>query len=181
METLTHTFVDCPAAAPVVDWMLALWAALTPGHAPPPRSAALIVADDYAAGGWSPPVKHAELWGRLRVAVLGCLWHTRCHRAAFGNATASACAARTAAAVVDHLRAAIRRDWLRATVDVRKLSEDWYSDWFRGRNPALEESAFLDSWGFEGRLCRVANGQLEVLLSCDAPVPIPGGVVALAL
>jgi hypothetical protein len=58
---------------------------------------------------------------------------------------------RAAAAVVEHLEHAIRRDWDRVNEDVPLLSEDVGSAQFSGRDPALSKEAFLLRWGLQGR------------------------------
>jgi hypothetical protein len=157
LETLTHAFLDCPAAAPVIDWMLALWAAWTPGLPQPPRCPMLLLGDRPQQG-WAPPRGMERLWERLRVATLGCIWATRCSAASFGDsASAEARARSSAGAVVDSLVGALRRDWLRVRQDVRFLSPAWVSSWFRGRNPALQLRRFRAEWCAGGALCSLAD------------------------
>jgi len=82
---------------------------------------------------------------------------------------------RAAAAVVEHLEHAIRRDGDRVIEDVPLLSEDVGSAQFSGRDPALSKEAFLARWGLQGRLCAISeDGSLRVCLSLDSPVPVPG-------
>ena len=178
-ETLTHAFMACPAAAPVLDWAWGLWAALTPGTPQPPRCAAVLLLDRRDC--WRPPPWADAAWAALRVTLLGCLWHERCSRTARagdpgepgGGALASAF--RAAAAVVEHLEHAIRRDWDRASGDVRLMSEDVGSALFSGRDPSLSQEGFLQRWGLQGRLCEVRqDGSLLVRLGLDRPVPVPG-------
>ena len=174
LDTVSHALMDCPAAAPVVDWVLRLWAALTPGHPQPPRCPLLLLADQRTA--WQPAEEHAEVWMTLRVTLLGCLWRCRCGRHAWEEQSAAACALRASAEVVDHLTEAMQRDWVRCKEDVRQLSEEVPSDWFRGRQHAMTTAAFLRRWGMGGRLCRVEDdGQrLVVELGHGFPVPVPG-------
>ena len=127
-----------------------------------------------------PPDWADAAWAALRVTLLGCLWHARCSREARGwdggqGGGALAGAFRTAAAVVEHLEHAIRRDWDRANEDVPLMSEDVGSAWVSGRNPELSKEAFLGRWGLKGRLCSIRqDGSLRVRLSLDSPVPVPG-------
>lgn len=173
LETLTHALLECPAAAPVVDWALRLWAVLTPGQPQPPRCPLLLLADYRAA--WQPAADSATVWAALRVTMLGCIWHARCSRRSWDVATARVCAFRAAAAVVDFLREAIWRDWRRASSDVRLGSEDVCSSWFRGRQHALPKHVFLRRWSLGGRLCSVQpDGSLRVHLSWYSPVCVPG-------
>ena len=174
-ETLSHAFLTCPAAAPVVDWALSLWEALTPGAAQPPRCASVLLLDrrDH----WRPPQYADAAWNALRVTLLGCLWHLRCSRGAAEGMppTAASCAYRASAAVVEHLVEAINRDWLRVTEEVPLLSEDVCSSLFRGRRLGLSQAAFVGRWSMQGRLCAVRDdGSLVIRLALDRPVPIPG-------
>ena len=79
-EIISHTFIDCPAATPAIDWLLQTWQQLSNAPAPPPRTAAVLLADDIEA--W--PIAHRpsgpalDLWTRLRVCVLGSIWQVRC-------------------------------------------------------------------------------------------------------
>ena len=191
-ETLTHALMECPAAAPVVDWALQLWEALVPDAQPPPRCAAVLFFFFFFSSRtepvtavllldrrdrWRPPPYAEAVWSALRVTLLGCLWHVRCRRQQWGagEASAAACAYRAAAAVVDHLSEAIRREWLRASEDVRLMSVDVCSSWFRGRDYELSKEAFLRRWGLQGRLCAIReDGSLRVRLSYSSPVPVPG-------
>lgn len=174
LDTITHALMHCPAAAPVVDWALRLWAALTPGRPQPLRCPQLLLADQRTV--WQPSEEHAVVWMTFRVTLLGCLWRCRCRRRAWEEPSAAACALRASAEVVDHLTEAMQRDWARCKQDVRQLSEDVPSDWFRGRQHAMSTAAFVRQWGMGGRLCRVEDdGQrLVVELSHTHPVPVPG-------
>ena len=72
-ENISHTFIDCPAAAPAIDWLLQTWQQLFNAPAPPPRTAAVLLADDIEA--W--PIAHRpsgpalDLWTRLYCLRLG--------------------------------------------------------------------------------------------------------------
>ena len=104
----------------------------------------------------------------------------RCGREAHGwdggpGGGAEASAFKAAAAVVEHLECAIRRDRTRANEDVRLMSEDVGSHEFSGRDPSLSKEAFLRRWGLQGRLCAIReDGSLRVCLSLSSPVPVPG-------
>jgi hypothetical protein len=125
---------------------------------------------------WQPSEEHAVVWMCLRVTLLGCIWRCRCVRRSWEEQSAAACALRAAAEVVDHLVEAMQRDWARCTQDVRQLSEDVPSDWFRGRQHAMSVAAFRRQWCMSGRLCRVVDDghRLVVALSHALPVPVPG-------
>jgi hypothetical protein len=167
VETLTHAFLDCPAAAPAADWLLDLWVAITGTR--PPRDARVLLADDHRI--WQPagPAPLGRLWTLLRAAWLHSVWHCRSWRPELqGSSFAAAAATR----VVQSVRSAIRRDWLRATQGVRALS-DLPKDYFRGRDPALDMEVFLQSWAHEGVLCSVVDGEFALHLSTSRPVPVP--------
>ena len=176
LDTITHALMDCPAAAPVIDWALRLWAALTPGHPQPPRCALLLLADQRTS--WQPSEEHAAVWMTLRVTLLGCIWGCRCARRAWEQQSAAACALRASAEVVDHLTEAMQRDWARCSEDVRQLSDDVPSDWFRGRQHKLSRAAFKRTWSMGGQLCcveqRGEEWRMAVLVSHQHPVPVPG-------
>lgn len=174
LETLTHAFLDCPAVAPALDWLLQLWAAITPGQPQPPRCALLLLADWQQA--WKPSPQQAELWGLLRVTFLGCAWHQRCQRPGGPQITAQQSAFTVAASVVAFVREAIRRDWARTQHDVRMLCPHLPSRHFRGRNPELAMDAFKARWcRGPPHVCTVQDsGRLRLLLTTHHPVPVPG-------
>jgi hypothetical protein len=170
IETLTHAFMDCPTVRPAVTWLLDVWQAVSGER--PPRSAAVIIADDHRV--WAPRHKYAaRLWSRLRVAFLGCLWERRCarHRLTSG----SSFAAHVAVATITALRTAITRDWRRTGGDVRSqtLGPTFCHEWFRGRDPALKLEQFVELWATPTFFCDIINGRLNILLSANAPVPLP--------
>jgi exonuclease III len=176
LETLSHAFLECPAAALVVQWALDLWAALTPGHPQPPRCSLqqLLLGDNWAAG-WAPQRAHAPIWGRLRAALLGALWDARCQLALGPTSDSIALRAHgAAAAVLGRLSEAANLGFLRATADVRTLSPAYPSQWFRGRAFGMEMQAFLKEWSMEGRFCDVVAGQLQLRVTHLLPVPLPG-------
>ncbi len=82
---------------------------------------------------------------------------------------------RAAAAVVEHVEHAIRRDWDRVNEDVLLLSQDVESALISGRKTELTKAAFLARWGLQGRLCVFRkDGSLRVRLSLNSTVPVPG-------
>ena len=180
LETLTHAFLECPAAGMVVQWALALWEALTPGTPQPPQLPRpelrqLLLGDNLAVG-WAPQPQHARFWGRLRVALLGALWEARC-QLALGPSSASPGlrAHRAAAAVLARLTEAAQLGFLRVTADVRTLSPAYPSQWFRGRPFSLAEQAFTKEWAMDGLFCAVTEGpHLSIRVSHTSPVPLPG-------
>ena len=81
-EDITHAFLSCPDILPAIDWLLNAWAALAGLDRPPPKTAALLLADDINA--WPEDIRPSgpayRLWTRLRVNVLGAIWQVRCSR-----------------------------------------------------------------------------------------------------
>ena len=181
LETLTHAFLDCPAAAPVLDWLLALWAALTPGEPQPPREALLLLGDrrEGEGGPWQPGPAHAAFWGRLRVAWLGAAWEARCEQLGVKGGPALPAPQRaraTAEAVLTRMRNAARLHWRRVEGDVRLLAAAYPSSWFRGRDPALKLEAFQKEWAMGGRFCEAALAPapaMRVHVTRAYPVPMP--------
>lgn len=181
LETLTHAFLECPAAAPVLGWALALWAALTPGAPQPPRDALLLLGDMRAGegGAWAPQPQHAPMWGRLRVAWLGAVWEARCLQCQPGAPAMSPLerARATAEALLARLNGAARLHWRRVACDVRKLSPQYPSAWFRGRKPAMSLEDFLQQWSMGGRFCEAElqpRPEIRTAVTASLPVPVPG-------
>lgn len=181
LETLSHAFLDCPAAAPAIDWLLATWAQLSQ-QAPPPRSASVLLADDLDAWPGAPTdARTLALWTRLRVAVLGAVWELRCSRPAGGESFARQ-AVRLA---LQHLLGALQRDWARTQGDVRSLDAGGFClDWWRGVDTVLTVDQFVTQWAQPPLLCRVDGERpvlpgapdartLELLLGVAHPVPLP--------
>ena len=176
LETLSHAFVDCPSVAPAAAWLLQVVAALAGGvPLPPAADVPLLVLADLP-GLWEP-VQQLPMWRRLRVAYLGCVWHTRCRGVVAHNLHPSAPTA-TAAAVVDTLRQAVLRDWRRTLVDARAEAHKLGlpSTWFAGRDPRLIRRGFDSLWRptqpswFDAPLANPLGGPLIVRLSLQWPV-----------
>lgn len=172
LETLTHAFMECPAVAPALDWLLAVYGALT-GSAPP-RDALVVLAD--ADWFWAPPDR--TLWTRMRLAFLGVAWQVRCRGFA---APDPAAAARTIVErVVRTLESGVRRDWVRVTTDPVQLAVGLYpTTWFVGPRSRLTEQQFRDLWPDAGGWYEAAAGAAvaHVRLSSSWPVvytPVAG-------
>jgi exonuclease III len=182
LETLSHVFLDCPTAGPVLNWMLDFWAALTPGAPQPPRDDTLLLLGDKReseGGSWRPQPGHEAMWGRLRVAWLGAVWEARCSQLGLPGVPpmpAQARARATAAALLARLTGAAKLHWRRVESDVRRLSTAFPSTWFRGRDPALALDTFLEEWGMGGRFCEAVIDpapRISIRVTADAPVPLP--------
>lgn len=182
LETLTHAFLDCPEAAPVVDWLRESWFRLS--GVVVPRTARVLLADD--PGGWPGAPRYAkeyQLWTRLRVATLGSIWRVRCARDEGGGG--SSFAHKAARMAMESVIEAIRRDWGRTQQEVRTLDDGAFcTDWWRGFDGLVSISAFEKQWATPPYFCRLLGQPpadprvpdtrtMELLLSLSYPVPIP--------
>lgn len=177
LETLTHAFLTCPAVAPAAAWVCDVFAAAS-GGPPPPACPRVFLADETTV--WAPPAGLGHLWTHLRLAYLLAVWRLRARRSLAGQPFD---AAAVCGAVVATVRAAIRRDWTRATHDVRRM-DGTYAEWFRGRDASITAAAFHERWSAGGALCGIAaGGGLDLRFSLAQPVPAPaagaGGEAAL--
>jgi hypothetical protein len=152
LETLSHAFLLCPAVAPAADWLCRVFGAVI-GCQQPPVEAGVLLGDCRLS--WVPPAGSGQLWTALRVAFLHTVWQLRCRRSLTGRPfdTIALCAA-----VVAAVRAAIQRDWARATKDLVKLSGAC-PEWFRGHSPTLRLHDFKALWAVRGVLCTVTGGE----------------------
>ena len=167
-EDISHAFLQCPAVAPAIDWLLQVWQRLSNSASTPPRTAAVLLADDVNA--WPPDIRPQggalALWTRLRVCVIGALWQVRCLR---GEVTIrhESLAHRAISLAVDALTEAIKvtyANWIRETsarhggVDVI-LSSRWPSSTRLGRgqpsSATLLDRGTTDS--FSSSLTRISQ------------------------
>lgn len=180
-EDITHAFLSCPDILPAVDWLLNAWAALAGLDRPPPKSAALLLADDINA--WPEDIRPSgpayRLWTRLRVNVLGAIWRVRCAR---GEATArqQSVSRQVITIAVEHIVEAIQRDWLRSHTDIRTLDNGAFcSAWWRGTDTKIKRLEFLERWSKPPYLCRVTDQDedvavsLHVSIGVDKPIMFP--------
>lgn len=164
LETLTHAFMDCPAVAPALDWLLNVYLVLTGETAL--RDPLVLLAD--ADWHWRPT--HPAMWRRLRTAFLGCAWALRCDHGADLQARS------VAVAVAEALSRGVRRDWRRTLGTVRAEAAGIVPTvWFRGRPPDLSLPAFHKLWPSPGAWFVATPGvrDLHVRLSQDWPVAMP--------
>ncbi|GAX80252.1 hypothetical protein CEUSTIGMA_g7690.t1 [Chlamydomonas eustigma] len=138
----------------------------------PVAAKTIIIADD--PHGWSsthPPRQLMKNWTRLRVAVIGAIWFTRCqrkdlpsHQHSFGS--------QIIALAASSLTDAIRRDWLRTTQDLRTLDNGFTcADWLRGHASIQQYSSFEKSWLSPPIFCSVTAENTSKRLSLHIPVP----------
>ena len=66
-QTISHLFLECPAAATVISWLCRLWQAMT-GHMPQASVATILAAT--TAEGQCASEALLQTWHRLRLAVL---------------------------------------------------------------------------------------------------------------
>lgn len=182
METLTHAFLQCPEAAPVIDWLRTVWHRLAGAHVP--RTARVLLADDPRDWAEAPQDERKyRLWTRLRVATLGAIWRVRCARDEGG--THVSFAHKAASLAVDTITSAIARDWRRTQASVRSLDDGAFcTDWWRGFDGCMTVTKFEKQWARPPILCRLHGERpnhplddddrtLEVRLDALHPVPIP--------
>jgi hypothetical protein len=167
---LTHIFGRCSVAAAVVNWICDVWMAIEPGNRPP-TSFAVIAAGDFTV--WRP---HApDLWLRLRLQLIFSLWQA----ADMAKPEKPPSAAAIAASVVAGIAAAVRMDWLRASMPVHELAGAC-GQWLTGAGPMLTPAAARDQfaalWCVRGVLCQYPASPSQPLVvrwSTVWPVPIP--------
>ena len=181
-ETLTHAFLDCPDAAPAIDWLLDAWQALSAASQRLPKSALLLLGDDPEA--WPPDLAPADpktyrLWTRLRVHIIGAIWRVRCSRAEV-TIRHSSFARRVVSTAVEQLIDSIQRDWARTQQDLRTMASGAFcQQWWRGRDTQIDTSAFIKQWATPELLCKVSGGNndtplaLELLIGLDKPIRFP--------
>ena len=169
-HNLTHIFGTCSVAAAVVAWICDVWAAVEPGNRPP-ASFAVIAAGDLTI--WRP---HApDLWLRLRLQLLFSLWQAADTATPEKPPSAAAVAAR----IIAGMTAAMRMDWLRASMPAYELT-DTCGQWLTGTGPTLSPEAARDQfaalWCVRGVLCRAPPSPLhspEVRWNTVWPVTLP--------
>ena len=178
--TEREAFVNCPEVAPVIDWLIATWASLA--HAVVPHCPRVLLADDIEFWPGRPPDPGSlRLWTRLRVTVLGAIWHVRCSRVAVPGVSF---ARRVVHLAVQHLVEAIQRDWSRTQGDVRLADAGAFCvDWWRGVDLGMRPEVFVAQWASPPIFCRVVAApfqeglagpmQLEMLIGLGLPVPLP--------
>ncbi|KAG1678534.1 hypothetical protein FOA52_014568 [Chlamydomonas sp. UWO 241] len=169
-----------------MQWLCDTWEALT-GGAPPPLTAAVMLADDMS--GWSgAPVakakkKELRAWTRLRVTVIGAIWRVRCDRQASGL-LGDSLALRVVRLALDSVTGAIRRDWQRTEEDITMVDDCFFCvDWWRGFDAERDKDWFCSRWATPPLLCAVlaAPGAttgdttytLDVRVGVVGQVPLP--------
>ena len=158
LDNLTHSFLDCPASAPVIDWLLETWARLSGINLP--RSPDLILGDDISQWpGPRPPDPLLRLWTVLRVTTIGALWQQRvASKLSQAHAYLHDNGQSVIRLVVKMVRQAIKRDWMRTQLDIRSLDDGAFCmDWWRGLDCSLSVADFVSLWGTPQVLCCLAG------------------------
>jgi hypothetical protein len=173
-ETLSHVFIHCPVAAQVTQWLCDVWERVTGGDRPP-RSVAVLLADDSTQWDPGPPLR--QLWTVLRLTTLAAIWTATTKRNLVGSAVN---ATGIVAAVVYRLRLLMEQDWQLVVVDIR-LQSGVCSAWFRGRSPVMSVDQYAAKWCSRGILATAPSGGRDtplirprLRLSATWPVPLPG-------
>lgn len=156
-ETISHALLLCPAAAPAIAWMRAVWAAVAGVDVDlVPSDAGVLLADDLAGWPDAPASKSAlRLWTRLRVATLGSIWQARCERDAGGLHPGVSLASRAASLALGSLLEAIRRDWSRIVGAAPAPLPSMCAAWLRGFDSSITLAAFKQQWASPEFFCCV--------------------------
>jgi hypothetical protein len=175
LDTLTHSFMRCPAVAPAMGWLLGVWAAVA--GVPPPADPRVLLADDDRV--WQPSVGGVilwPLWTALRVLFLHGVWRCRVAQRVSGQPfTAGKVVALTIAA----LRRVMQQDWARA----RHLpfgEPDLDTHWVGPGASNLSVPGFVSKWCHGGVLAQVLPGhgpKPELLLRLSFAWPVLAPVV----
>ena len=168
-QSLSHVFLDCVVARPVVAWLTQVWGAII-GRPAPPITAAVLLAGDHRAWPVDPALQ--PLWTQLRLATLWHLW-----RASRRGVPAAGAQPPTAARVASHIlhdcRGAMQRDFIRVSALI-ECDMGVPLDWLRGRSPVLPLRVFKDRWGHREVLCRAESATMLTLRwTAVHPVPLP--------
>jgi len=174
---LSHIFGDCSVATAVVQWLCNVWSVIEPGNRPPPAFAVIAVGDLDV---WRP--RAVELWTRVRLQLLYSLWQA----AEVATADRPPVAQAVAASVVAGIAAAIRLDWLRATLSAPELAGAC-GQWMTGSGHAMSPEAAIDQfaalWCVRGVLCQPPASPLHppvVRWDSAWPVRFPAATLAAA-
>ena len=168
-QSLSHVFLDCVVALPVVAWLAQVWGAVT-GQRTPPLSAAVLLAGDHR--GWPLDAALQPLWTRLRLTTLWHLWRASRHGALDAGAQPLT-AVRVASSILHDCRGAIQRDFMRVSTLI-DCEMGVPMAWLRGRSPKMKLTEFQARWCHRGVLCRAPSDRvLELRWTAAHPVPLP--------
>ncbi len=175
-QNLSHVFVECALARPVLCWLAQVWAAVT-GEAPRALTAAPLLAGDYGDE-WPLARALRPLWTRLRLAAL---WHLWCAaRRSRPPGEPPPTPALVAGRILHDCRAAMRRDWVRVRADVAR-GAGVPTDWLRGRSLGLSLEAFQARWCHRGVLCAAEEPAQAPDVRWTAYHPVPVAIAAVGV
>ena len=159
-QTISHLFLECPAAATVISWLCRLWHAMT-GHMPQASVATILAAT--TAEGQCASEALLQTWHRLRLAVLHSIWAasqvaqhasaTQSHPPA-SPAPSQPPAQLTSMLALKTVTAMVRQDWAKCNDDVRQVA-GVCSSWLRGRDPSMTLESFQNLWCHNGVLASI--------------------------
>ena len=165
---LTHTFLHCGIAAPVVQYIQALWSWLDPRAEPLPPEA-LLTGDSRS---WAPSDPFKALWVRLRVSYLQAVW------AAYQQARSSErapTAASVASTTLHFCHRNMLQNWHLSRSGLRALTADAPTSQLSGLPSDIAKTAFFEKWGGEGVLCALEGPDtLVITWTRHSPVRMPG-------
>ena len=168
-QSLSHVFLACVVARPVVAWLTQVWGAIT-GQLAPPLTAAVLLAGDHR--GWPVEAALLPLWTRLRLTTLWHLWRAS-RPGALDAGAQPLTAVRVASSILHDCRGAIQRDFTRVS-SLIDCDMGVPMAWLRGRSPTMELLQFQARWCHRGVLCRAASDRvLELRWTAAHPVPLP--------
>jgi hypothetical protein len=168
VANLTHTFLHCSIAAPVVQYIQAFWHWLDPRATPLPPEA-LLTADSRS---WAPSQPFKALWVRLRVSYLQAVWGAY-QQARCSHRTPSS--ASIASTTLHYCHKNMLQDWQLSLSGLRALTADGFTKQLSGPSAATAREAFFEKWGGEGVLCALeCPDRLAITWTRQSPVRMPG-------
>lgn len=194
-QTISHLFLDCPAAAAAISWLCRLWHAMT-GHMPQASVATILAAS--ITEGQCGSAALLQTWHRLRLAVLHSIWAaSQIAQTAQTNQTPSQSSPLQASPSSSSLAppsqpqgqlasrlalktviAMVRQDWAKCNDEVKQVA-GVCSSWLRGRDPSMTLEAFQNLWCHNGVLASVITvhvgleAKLEMHHNLSASTPVP--------
>ena len=181
-QTISHLFLECPAAVISCSWLCRLWHAMT-AHMPQASVATILAAATAEKGsalqrlffrlgtdsGW----QCCTAFGRIP----GC---SACPCQPVSSTSVSV-PSQPPAQLVSRLAlktvtAMVRQDWAKCNDDVKQVA-GVCSSWLRGRDPSMTLEAFQSLWYHDGILASIRTVQsgtgAQLELDCDQSASYP--------